>query len=90
MKAAQAREMAKANIPKLVEANFLVAKTHINRHIVETSKKGEFSVAVSIILPVTVQNEVIKNLETHFSGLGYRVNVTDNFASKMMQFSWEQ
>jgi hypothetical protein len=89
MNATEARKIANENLPKLVEANVLAAKTVINQQIHSAAKSGEFSARLPINLPFLIQNDVLEQLVSHYKNSGYKVQIHNLFISKMFQVSWE-
>ncbi|MBS4171908.1 hypothetical protein [Bacillus sp. FJAT-49736] len=89
MNASEAREVSNHNVPKLVEANYLIAKSKINDAIKGTARDGNFSTRVPIMLPHNIQDGVIEKIETHYRELGYLIEV-HNFGqqSKLIDISW--
>lgn len=90
MNAMEARNMSNSNLPRLVETNVLAAKTLMKQQITSAAKKGEFAARLPIVLPFTIQDEVINQLVSYYQKLGYEVNVHSLLTTKSISVSWSE
>ncbi|WP_191556583.1 hypothetical protein [Metabacillus idriensis] len=88
MNAKQAREKAKSNTPQLIEAIVQSSKNDITHAINVAVNVGHYSTRKTFALPKSAEDNVIQQLEKHFTNLGYEIKIYDFFNEKVFHISW--